>query len=447
MTALKTMAAFVAEGVRERVPDATRAMARLHVTDTVGAWIAGAHTAEGRRLIGQPMPANGGGLAHDLGIHCSLTRLSETDNIHLASAITPGGIVIPAALTIAAARPDTGVDALIEAIVAGTEAMVRLGFAIDGPTVLYRGIWPTYFAAPFGVAAVAARLCELDAAYTAHALALALTFASPGVGHHNAKSSSRWFAIGQAARNGFIAAQAAQAGFTSDLRLLDSGFLNDIYGITPNVAALTEGLGHRYALDDVSFKPWCAARQTIAATQALIEIIESGVSPQTIDSVEVGVPPNYLKMIDHGVMPGDRASHLTSVQYHLALAASDQSGLYDVQHSPQRIAGGVQAFMQKILVSADPLLLTHYPKAWPARVAVRTAGAQHKQLVVHGWGDPQRPFDEARVEDKFHRLLAPIAAVDAESLLASARTVLDFKGSPAALLRNIAKNTSCSRIA
>ena len=38
--------------------------------------------------------------------------------------------------------------------------MVRLGLAIGGPTVLYRGIWPTYFAAPFGVAAVAARLDE-----------------------------------------------------------------------------------------------------------------------------------------------------------------------------------------------------------------------------------------------------------------------------------------------
>ena len=39
--------------------------------------------------------------------------------------------------------------------------MIRLGVAIDGPSVLYRGIWPTYFAAPFGVAAVAARLMRL----------------------------------------------------------------------------------------------------------------------------------------------------------------------------------------------------------------------------------------------------------------------------------------------
>ena len=320
--------------------------------------------------------------------------------------------------------------------------MVRLGLAIGGPSVLYRGIWPTYFAAPFGVAAVAARLHELDAVQAAHALALALSSASPGVGHHNAESSSRWLAIGHAARNGLAAVQAAQAGFTSDLNLLDGGFLDGIYGITPNLGSFTEGLGQRCALDDTSFKPWCAARQTMAATQALIELIESGVSPETITSIEIFVPPPYLKMIDHGVKPGDRVSHLTSVAYHLALAAFDLGALYDVQHSPKRIAGDVQSFMQNVSVSADEALLGHYPKAWPARIIVRAAGGMHERLVVEGWGDPKRPFDEARVEDKFRRVLAPLAVADADRLLASARSVFASGDAPAALLRDIARLSS-----
>ena len=439
MTALQMIGAFVAQGVRGRVSTATRELVRLHVTDTTGAWVAGAHTAEGRRLMAQP--AAGGGLARDVGLHSALTRLSEIDNIHLASSTTPGGIVIPAALTIAAARTDTGTDALIEAIVAGTEAMVRLGLGIGGPTVLYRGIWPTYFAAPFGVAAVAARLYSLDATQTAHALALALSFASPGVSHHNAESSSRWFAIGHAARNGLIAVQAAQAGFTSDLNLLEGSFLDDIYGIRPNITALTENLGRRIAIDDTSFKPWCAARQTIAATQALLEMIESGVSPDAIMSVEVHVPPPYLKMIDHGVKSGDRASHLTSVQYRLALAACDLSGLYDVGHSPQHVADDIQAFMQKVTVSADEALLTHYPNAWPARVVVHTTDGMQERLVIQGWGDPQRPFDDHRVEEKFRRVLAPTATAFAEGLLARCRAVLDTNWSPAALAQDIARAT------
>jgi 2-methylcitrate dehydratase PrpD len=340
---------------------------------------------------------------------------------------------------LAAARPETSADALVEAIVAGMEAMVRLGLAIDGPNALYRGIWPTYFAAPFGVAAVAARLYELNAAQSAHALSLALTFASPGVGHHNAESTSRWFAIGQAARNGLAAAHAARARFTSDLSLLDGTFLYGIYGITPNVDAFTGDLGSRYALDDTSFKPWCAARQTMAATQALIEVVESGVSPGEIVSVEVYVPPTYLKMIDHGVKAGDRASHLTSLHYHLALAAFDHSGLYDVQHSPQRIAGEIQAFMQKVSVSADHALLAHYPQAWPARIVVRSAGGSHERSVVQGWGDPQRPFNDARVEEKFRRVLTSVVAADVEKLLTRSRSVFDVGGSAAALVQDIAR--------
>ena len=446
MTALQTMGAFVAQGVRGRVSAATRATATLHVIDTVGAWIAGAHTAEGRALIKRLAPAatsaaapNDGEPARELGIHCALARLSEVDNIHLASTTTPGGIVIPAALTIAAARPDTSPEALLEAIVGGIEAMVRLGAAIGGPTVLYRGIWPTYFAAPFGVAAVASRLHGLDAERTAHALALALTFASPGVGHHNAGTTSRWFAVGQAARNGLVAAQAAQAGFTSDLNLLDGSFLNGVYGITPSIGAFTDNLGQRCALDDTSFKPWCAARQTIAATQGLLEAIEDGVAPETIQSVEVHVPPPTLKMIDHGVTAGERASHLTSVHYHLALAACDRSGLYDVGHSPTRIAGDVQAFMQKITVAGDPTLLGFYPKAWAARTIVHTTSGPKERLVIHVPGDPQKPFDDRQVENKFRRILTPVAAVDVDRLLARCRSVFDTNRSAATLVQDVAR--------
>jgi len=53
-------------------------------------------------------------------------------------------------------------------------------------------------------------------------------------------------------------------------------------------------------LSEVSFKPWCAAKQTMAAAQALREMIEEGVPPWTMSNLVVAVPPPYLKMIDHG---------------------------------------------------------------------------------------------------------------------------------------------------
>ena len=94
-------------------------------------------------------------------------RSTEVDDIDLPGCTTVGAVVVPVAVTMAAARPRVGEGALLSAVVSGYEAMTRLGRAIGGATLLYRGVWPTYVTAAFGAAATTARLLELDAAATA----------------------------------------------------------------------------------------------------------------------------------------------------------------------------------------------------------------------------------------------------------------------------------------
>jgi 2-methylcitrate dehydratase PrpD len=413
MSALEQLGRYVADS---RPPsEELREKLELHVIDTIGALLASTQTAEGQRLLrfradmqGIAQPVDQLGL--DLSIRCALARLSEIDDIHLSSMITPGAIVIPGALTLAAAMPaitmhDVTRQDVMAAIVAGYEVMIRLGRAIDGPTVLYRGVWPTYFAAPFGIAAVAARLCKLDDRASANALAIALRLASPRVGHHGGESSSRWFAIRAAARNGFTAALVARAAFTSD-------FLSGIYAVTPDLAALVERLGESTALAEVSFKPWCAARQTMAATQALREIISESVRPQDMDRIEVFVPPPHLAMIDHGVKSGDRASHLTSVQYRMAVAALADHLTAEVGQSPADLLPPLRDFMSKIKVAADESLLADYPRRWPARVMVTAGSTRYERLVTDIPGDPARPFDGAKVREKFARFVAPVLGTE-----------------------------------
>ena len=180
----------------------------------------------------------------------------------------------------------------------------------------------------------------------------------------------------------------------------------------------------------------------MTATQALLDMIDGGLSPEAITSVDVGIPPSYLKMINHGVEADNRASHLTSVQYHLALAACDSTRLYDVGHSPPSLADDIRAFMQKVSVSADQALLAYFPKAWPARVAVHTHDGTIERLVLDVLGDPQRPFNQRQIEDKFHRVLAPAAPDHADNLLTHCRSVLDTNQSSAALVSEI-KRVSC----
>ena len=139
-------------------------------------------------------------------------------------------------------------------------------------------------------------------------------------GHHATQSTARWFVVGHAAARGMTAALSARSGFTSDPRLVEGEFMKGVYGLTPTVAFIEKGFGEP-ALSQVSFKPWCAARQTMPATQALKEVMEQGISASDITSIEVSVLPPHQKMIDHGVTSGDRASFLTSLHYHMAAAA------------------------------------------------------------------------------------------------------------------------------
>src|SRR5262245_4557287 len=422
MTALEKLGGYIAES--RRPSEALRKLVEIHLIDTVGAWIASTRTVEGKNLLRframmREQGQAGEALALDLATRCALARLSEVDNIHLSSMTTPGAIVISGALTLAAATPDTTADDVIAAIIAGTEAMTRLGRTVDGPSILYRGIWPTYFVAPFGMSAVAARLLKLDADSTADALALALTLAAPAVGQHSGATTSRWFALGNAARNGLTAALAAQHGFTSDHKLIEGQSLPDAFGITADVSALTDALGERIALRDVSFKPWCAARQTMAATQALKEIVASGIAPSAIEEVTVAVPPPHLKMIDHGIVAGDRASHLTSVQYCMAVAALAPETAFDVQQTSAKLPPTVQALMAKIKIQADERLLADYPRSWPARVRVTAASAQRERTVTHVPGDPALPFDQEDVRRKFLRFTEPVIGMEkAERILA-----------------------------
>jgi 2-methylcitrate dehydratase PrpD len=166
VSALEALASAIARGAAPS--DAVRETVELHLVDTVGAWIASTQTTEGLALLRfraakRARERAADAVALDLATRCALARLSEIDDIHLASMITPSALVIPGALTLAATMPAATPDDLMAAIIAGIEAMTRLGRAVDGPAILYRGIWPTYFAAPFGIAAVAARLLGSDA--------------------------------------------------------------------------------------------------------------------------------------------------------------------------------------------------------------------------------------------------------------------------------------------
>src|SRR5262249_53197058 len=157
------------------------------------------------------------------------------------SCTTPSSVAVPTALGLARAERVFDPERVASAIWVGTELMTRLGAAIDGARILYRGLWPTYFAAPLAAAAVAARMGRLSAEETAHALSLALMLSAGRSGRFHGKIPGRSVLLGMAVAAGVRAAEAARHGVGGDPGLLDGPWLRDAQGMNADLGALTAG--------------------------------------------------------------------------------------------------------------------------------------------------------------------------------------------------------------
>jgi 2-methylcitrate dehydratase PrpD len=134
--------------------------------------------------------------------------------------------------------------------------------------------------------------------------------------------------------------------------------------------------------------------------------------------IKAAVVPAHLKMIDHGVAAGDRASRLTSLPYHMAVAALAPAAASEPGSSAEALPGALAAFMARIEVAGDDGLLAGYPSAWPARISVETRSGTVERRVDHVPGDPARPFAAEDVHGKFRRVVGPVLGPDkAEAML------------------------------
>jgi 2-methylcitrate dehydratase PrpD len=201
----------------------------------------------------------------------------------------PGGhvgvVVVPAALAVAEEAGASGAD-LLAAVVAGYEVALRIGR--DHATDLSRrGFRTTPIYGVFGAAAAAGRLLDLDSARMTHALSLAANMAG-GLREYSAAGTNEYpFQAGTGAANGILAARLAAAGATSAPTALDgaAGFFR-AYGEAGHRygAGLTEGLGTRFEMMAVTYKPYpaCQFHRGIIRGAAALSARAKGAMPASI---------------------------------------------------------------------------------------------------------------------------------------------------------------------
>ena len=235
-----------------------------------------------------------------------------------------------------------------------------------------------------------------------------------GVGRIHGAPSGRWFLYANAVAGGVAAAEAARADYRGDPGLLDKNWLAETHGIALDRDRLTDKLGQRSVYSALSIKPFCSAKQAIAAVEAFRSIVgEENVRWQAITKIRVRVPPAYAGMIGTRAEPGARQSTLVSVAHQIALGAVAPKRLYDVDRSAPATDAEVAQLAAKVEVVPDAALERFYPQHWPAEVEVEAGGDVLRRCVVAAAGDPEYPLNRSDIDMKAHRVL--------DSLIGAAR--------------------------
>jgi len=356
-------------------PEAEIAIA-AHVADTALALALGWRAKTGGGLL------FAGDWTNRLSAAVAAARSTEIDDIHRAACVTAGAVIVPVVL--AMLEEELGDPAHASAAVtAGYDAMVSIAKAASGPGLLSEGVLPTLRVAPMGAAVAAARLLGLGPETMAMAIAAAASATTGRPGHPVGNAPWRWRAVGEAARTGMIAALGAEAGLTADPKL-----------VPPMGRPIGEG-----AIMQTSFKPFCAARQTLSAIQGFREILPR-VDPATITRIRVAVPSATRAMIAAPFDPGGgRMGSIASLAYHLNLCLGAPARLHDIVRTP--FVAGVSAVEAMLDIEDDPDMDRMFPEVWPARVLVIAAGQAHEALVTHAEGDPESGYGRAELQSKF----------------------------------------------
>jgi 2-methylcitrate dehydratase PrpD len=309
-----------------------------------------------------PLAAIGDGGEHALVRRLvAAIRATEIDDIHISGCVTAGAIVVPTAL-VTAARVQADGDALLAGIAAGYRTAIAFAGAFGGASILYRGIWPTYLAAPVAAAATAASIRGLDAAARARALRLAIARTNSVLD----RSAPRWLALGCAAVDGLVAADAAAAG-------LDAGDTAvqrwaEQAGVSLDATVLERAV----ALDTIDCKTFPTSRQGYAAIETFRSLRR--VHPdRPVARIAVAVPMQYLAMVGSTGRPRSRIESMTAVAWQMALAEHAPDALYDVaRHNiPQDPA--LDGFAARVTVAADARLTELYPEFWAGKVRIEYA--------------------------------------------------------------------------
>ena len=391
---------------------ADRARAARHLLDWIGCAAIGAVSEAGRLIRTEAegcagaAPLLGGGNADPATacyVHGGLGGILEMDDVHRTAILHPGPVVIPAVLAAAAGSQVRDGIAVLDAIVRGYEAMIRLGRSV-GPGH-YAHFHNTGTCGAFGAAAGVASLLGLGPAELVQALGNAATVGAGLWQCRHEPVMTKSLHAAHAARAGLSAARLAARGFTGPAGILD-GVQGFFAGLCPDgrIAEVTTGPDDPWLVHAVSFKPWPACRHAHAAIDAALEVRER-LDDASVARITIETYRDAALFCDRP-LPTTVNEAKFSLQHAVAVALIDGPPKLDDFAIPALSRADVAALRAKATVEVSPAYSDVYPAHFGSAVRVWTSdGRQLEARIADALGDTERPVDDAILTAKARLLM------------------------------------------
>ena len=330
----------------------------------------------------------------------------ELDDVHEEAVNHPGAVVVPAALAVAEELDASGL-AFLEAVVAGYEAMGRAGLAVGPVSHMLAGFHPTSMSGVFGAAAAAGHLRRLDTAGLNHAFGIAASLASGTMEFASSGGMAKRIHAGRAAEGGIMAAALAADGFEGAQDGLAGryGFCR-VFTDDPQPQLLTEGLGERWMIDEITVKPYPSCSDLHPMVQATAELVAAhGIRANEIDRIAVHTTTKVCELNDMDGTASVMAAQYSAPFNVAAAVIADPAD--PATFDPDRVVDPAMAEMQAKVSPICPAPEFDATYAWKqgARVQITMTGGEVLERTVYGQrGSMHDPLSDDEIERKFQIL-------------------------------------------
>lgn len=394
--------------------------AALFTLDAIANALAGSRSEPGGLLLQwwQSTSQDAGRKAFLLG---ALTHILEVDDLHRASVVHPGCVVVPAVWAVTE-REGAGGRAFLTAVLRGFEAACRVGMAV-GPAH-YR-IWHnTATCGPFGSAMAVASLLGLDEERTVHALGNAGTQSAGLWQFLETGAMTKHLHAGRAAEAGVLAADLSRLGFTGPPAILEGGkgfFTATCPDADP--PAIIRAPNAPWQLLQTSLKPWPSCRHTHPAIDAAQSLRSQIADLGRIDRIEVETYPAALDVCDR---PEPQSEYQAKFSLQHCVAAALSFATVDFAAFDAAARSTLSHLRSRINLRITEPYASAYPRAWGSAVTVILEdGSRLSAQRSQAKGDPEAPLIREEIIAKARMLLYYGGVAEPDSLIAAILNLAD----------------------